>query len=151
MAAAPIIQGPLPTAKGTAAAGGGTFVATIPVSAIPYTNRIVRIRFEIYLSNNALGPLADGAGWIAECLVANKAGVTAFLTAIATSSNPVNSNTVGFALTSRPVASDAAFNAATALLTIAGNNVVCTVTNNNGGGVSADVTIVPYATVAGSV
>jgi hypothetical protein len=152
MAASPIIIGPLPVQRGSAAAGGGTFVATIVTSLAPYTNRVVRIRFEIYLSDNIGGPLANGAAYLCEAVVANKNGVVTFLTAIATSSNPVDSDTVGFELTSRPVASDAAFNTATAHLTIdGGNDLLCTVTNNNGGGIAADVIIVPTVTVCGSV
>jgi hypothetical protein len=151
MAAAAIVIGPLPVQRGTAAAGGGTVVATILTSAAPFTNRIARVRFEVYLSNDAGGPLADGAAYLCEAVIANKAGVVIFLTNIATSSNPVNSNTAGFELTSRPVASDAAFNTSTALLTISANNLLCTVTNNNSGAVAADITVVPTVTICGSV
>ena len=152
MAAAAIIQGPLPVQRGVAAAGGGTFLAILFTSVVPFLNRITRIRFEIYLSNDSAGPLGDGAAYLCECVIANKNGIVTFLTAIVTSSNPVNSNTVGFELTSRPVASDANFNTATAVLSINGaNDVVCTVTNNNSGAETADVTVVPWVTICGSV
>jgi hypothetical protein len=35
-------------------------------------------------------------------------------------------------------------------LTLSGDNLVCTVTNNNGAGEDADVTVVPWVTICGS-
>ena len=138
-----LTSGPLPVQRGAAAPGGGTFVATL-IANVPATeNTLARIQCEIYLSEAIASVLTNAAAFICEGVIANKEGVVTFLPAIATSANPVNSNTAGFALTSRPIASDVAFATATAVLTVdAGGNLLCTVTNNNGGGIPADVTIV---------
>ena len=98
------------------------------------------------------GSLAERRGLSCRILVANKNGTVTLLTAIATSSNPINSNTAGFLLTSRVQASDAAFNTATCVISINGlNQTEITVTNNNGGGINADVTVLPYVRVCGSI
>jgi hypothetical protein len=138
----------LPVQKGAAAAGGGTFVSTLLANVLAIENTYARIQIEVYLSEAIASVLTNAAAFLGECVILNKAGVVTFAPAIATSSNPVNSNTAGFALTSRPIASDAAFNTATAVLTIdGGGNLLCTVTNNNGGGIAADVTIVARITL----
>jgi hypothetical protein len=119
-------------------------VATLITNALAVQNTLARVQVEVYLSESAGGGvLTNAAAYLCECVILNKAGTVTFPTAIATSSNPVNSATVGFELTHRPEASDAAFASATVVLTIdASGNLLCTVTNNNGAGIAADVTVI---------
>jgi len=144
MASYALMGGPLPVQKGSATAGGGTFVATLITNALAVQNTLARVLVEVYLSESeGGGVLTNAAAYLCECVILNKAGTVTFPTAIATSSNPVNSATVGFELTHRPEASDAAFATATVVLTIdASGNLLCTVTNNNGAGIAADVTVI---------
>lgn len=145
------LQGPLPIQKQSGvAAGGGTFAATIATNLAPFTNRVFRLRFTVFLSEASGGVEANAAALVAEGVYVNKGGTVTALTALAGSTNPINSNTAG-GLAARPEATDAAMNLATAVLTIVGNNVTCTVTNNAGAGsVIADIAVMPYVEMIGS-
>lgn len=133
------------------AAGGGTGTVTLPTNAEPYTDRIIRIRFDIYVANAGGGPpkhLVDAGAFLAQALVTNKNNVCAFPAALAGSSNPMNASV---AQATFPVASDAAFGTTTAVITINGaNQIVLTVTNNNAGN-TMDAIVVPEVTVFGAV
>lgn len=124
--------------QATGIATAGTTTQTITTSAAPFTDCMVRLKFTAYLSVPSASHLSSSACVLAECVVNNKNNVVTFATAIATSANPMNSNTAGGELTSRPQTSDAG--TSTLVLTISGNNVVATFTNNSGS--TGNVTIV---------
>lgn len=153
MSSAPIVVGPLPVQRFNAVVTGGTAVASINTTAPAFLDRVARVRFTVALSQLVAGHLAAAADLLAECVVVNKNGVVTFLGAIPTSINPIDSNTAAFLLTSRPLARDASLNLSTAILTIdVGGNLLCTVTNAAvGGGVTVDVTVLPYVEIRGSV
>ncbi len=129
--------------QGPATSGGGTYVVTLLTSGTPFTDQTIRVRVTVFLTSATASHENNGASYLAECVLNNKNNTVTFPAAIATSSNPINSNTVGFELTSRVEASDTAFNTSTVVLTISANNLVITVTNNgSSGSVNANVTVI---------
>jgi len=128
--------------KGSAAAGGGTFVLTIPTNAPPYTDQISRFRARVYFTHFTASHLDAGAKLECEAEVQNANNVVTFTAALAGSANPLNSNTAGEAAAFVQVAS-ASMSLATAIWTIVGNQLTLTVTNNAGAGsVPAVITVV---------
>lgn len=121
-------------------ATAGTAVYTIPTNDAAHADKLMRVKATIFLTGAAAAHLNDEAALVAECVAVNKNGTVTFSAAIATSSNPINSNTVGFALTSRPETQSAGVNTSTAVFTIAANVLTLTITNSAAaGGVTADI------------
>lgn len=132
--------------------GGGSQFFELPTNALPYTDRIISIRCDVYVSNATGGPpkhLGTAGRYVAQAIVANKNNVCTFPPAIAGSGNPLNSNA---AQAGYPVASDAAFNTATVAITItAGTNTVrITVTNNGVGAPTMDAMCIVEIELVGS-
>lgn len=119
---------------GSATSGGGTQVFTFPTNASPYNDHVVRWKFAVYSTSASGGHLSSAAALLAECVTVGKNGTVTFLTAIATSSNPINSNTSGFELTSRVEAADTAEGTSTVVITISTNTLTITITNNGASG-----------------
>jgi hypothetical protein len=136
--------------QGTATSGGGTYVVTLPTNAAPYTDQLIRIIGRAYLTEASGGHLLNSAALIAEYVIENKNNTTTAVTALGTSSNPANSNTAGFELTSRPEVADTAMNTSTAVWTLSSSQAVLTVTNNGTGSVNANVTVVVDIEMVGS-
>lgn len=128
--------------QGSATSGGGTFVATLTTSAAPYTDQVLRIWGRAYLTAASASHQTNACAIVAEYVVQNKNNTVTAVTALSTSSNPTNSNTAGFNLTSRPETADTVMNTSTAVFTISSSNVLLTVTNNGSGSVAANVTVV---------
>lgn len=129
--------------QGTAGSGGGTYVMTVDTTASPFIDKITRFWVQVYFSHAVASHLNDASALLAECVVVSKTSTVTFLTAVATSSNPINSNTAGFIITSRVEAEDTTMNLNTVVLTIGANKLVITCTNNAGSGsVAANVTVV---------
>lgn len=122
---------------------GNTAVYTIPTNDAAHIDQIMRVKVTAFITAAAAAHLANGAAIVAECVVINKNGTVTFNTAIATSLNPVNSNSAGFALTSRPETADAAVGTSTIVFTIVANVLTITITNSAAaGGVTADITAI---------
>ena len=136
--------------QGTATSGGGTFVVTLPTNAAPYTDQAIRLIARTYITSASGSHLVNVAAILSEYVVENKNNTTTAATALATSSNPVNSNTVGFALTSRPGTADTPVNTSTAVWTLSSSQAVLTVTNNGTVSVNANVTVVVDIEMVGS-
>ncbi len=122
---------------------GATAVFTIPTDDAAHIDQLMRIMARVYLTAPAAGHLSDEAALLAELVAVNKNSAVTASVPIATSANPVNSNTAGFFLTSRPETRSAGVNTSTAVWTIAANVATLTVTNSaSAGGVTADVTAI---------
>jgi hypothetical protein len=126
----------------TVASGGGTLTVQVFTDGNPYTDKLIRLIARVYLTEASAGHLLNSCAILAEYVIQNKNNTTTAVTALATSSNPVNSNTVGFALTSRPEVADTAMNTSTAVWTISSNRATLTVTNNGTGSVNADACVI---------
>lgn len=133
--------------QGTAASGGGTFVATLDTSTTPFTDQVVRIQASVYLTQASASHLANAAALIAEYVVENQNNTVTAVAAIAASANPDNS---GGLVGSRVEVADTAMNTSTANWTIASNKATLTVTNNGTGSVNANVTVVMQIEQVGS-
>ena len=128
--------------KGIAAAGGGTFVVTIPTNAPPYTDQITRVRARTYFTHFSASHLDSGAKLECEAEIQNANNTVTFTSALAGSANPLNSNTAGEAAAFVQVAS-ANMSLATAIWSIVANQLTLTITNNAGAGsVQATITVV---------
>jgi hypothetical protein len=119
---------------GSATSGGGTMVVNFPTNGPPYNDHVVRWRFAVYSTSGTGGHLGSGAAFLAECVTFSKNGTVTFGTAISTSSNPINSNTTGFELTSRVECADTSLGTSTVVITIATNILTITITNNGSSG-----------------
>lgn len=136
--------------QGTAGSGGGTFVVTIPTNAAPYTDQLIRLMARIYTTEASGGHLLNSYAGLSEYVLENKNNTTTAVTAISTSSNPVNSNTAGFILTSRAEVADTAVNTSTAVWTVSSSQATLTVTNNGTGSVAVNVSVIVDIEMVGS-
>lgn len=129
--------------QSAALATGGSVAAIVTTSAAPYTDAVILVEAYAFIGNATGGHLVGAARMYAECVVLNKNNVCTFGTAIATSLNPINSNSAGFALTSTAETAESNCSTSTAVFTInAGNNLVLTVTNQSAaGGVTGDISV----------
>lgn len=128
--------------QGTATASGGTYVVTLLTDAAPYTDQVIRLTARVYITYPVTAHLDSAAALIAEYVVENKNNTTTAAVPITTSANPVNSDTLGFFLTSRPETADTVVNTSTAQWAMSGSQAALTVTNNGSGSVAVDVTVV---------
>ena len=129
-------------------ANGGTYVVTLDTSIAPYTDTCIRLIAEVEITAASAAHLSVSCGLpLVEFVVENKNGTVTSVSAIATSSNPINSNTAGFANTSRAAVSESG--TSTAVWTIVSNKATLTVTNNIG--VTANVSVMLKIKYVGSV
>jgi hypothetical protein len=134
------------------AASGGTAVVTIPTNAAPYTDKVIRLMARVYTTSAASSHLVNAFAGIVEYVVENKNNTTTAAPALSTSSNPINSNTTGFALTSRVETGDTPVSTSTAVWTLVSSEATLTVTNNAASGsVAVNVTVVVDIEYVGSV
>ncbi len=138
--------------QGTAAASGGTFTADYAIPA----NQGARLRAQVFLSAASAGSLNAFASLTAEYVVSNIAGTVAVPGIIlASSADPLNSNTAGEAA-AFVQATDSAFDNAggglhpTAVWSVSGTNARLTVTNQSVTSIVANVTVVISAILVGS-
>lgn len=138
--------------QGTAAASGGTFVCDY---AVP-TDTVARLTAVVMLSAASASHMSASASLRAEYVIGNYNGTLAVPSVtLASSANPLNSNTAGEAA-AFVQATDSAFDNAgggthpTAAWTISGTLARLTVTNQSVTGIVANVTVVISAVIVGS-
>jgi hypothetical protein len=120
---------------------GNTAVYTIPTNDAAHIDQAMRIIAYVFITAAAGAHMTNSAQLIAELCVDNNNGTVTATAAIATSTNPTNSNTAGGFLTSRAEVRSTNVNTSTAVWTVAANVATLTITNSAAaGGVTADIT-----------
>jgi hypothetical protein len=113
---------------------GGLFAFDYPIA----TDTVTRIHAVINGAHITTGHVDKGVSLYTQCAVKSANGTLTFLTAVATSANPLNSNTAGIVVADVQ-AYDDNFSTCTAVWTISGTNARLTVTNN--GSIAGDFVV----------
>jgi hypothetical protein len=127
--------------QGTATSAGGTFVATLTTSAAPFTDQLIHIHCRVYTTAASAGHLNTSCCLQAEYVVQNKNNTVSAVTAIAGSTNPLQSTVAGLQA-AWVEAADTTANTSAAAFALSSSNVTMTVTNNGTTSVAVNVTVV---------